>query len=142
MTVRKVLKPIVREYRPGKFREIHVLVEVDEHPAAMRELIEEQLRRRLREEVSIEELVLALYRYMQVVVRAIAPKLAEEDARTVADIQRLFERVEALRITAHALKVEVAEAKREELAAVDVVTDATWTRGRKEADQPGQKDLV
>ena len=136
----KVLKPIIREYRPGRFREIHVLVEVDEHPAAMREQIEEQLRRRLRDEVSVEQLIAALYRYASALERAAKLQLSDEDAKEVEQVHELFARLTKLQAKAEALQQAAATMKAEELQKLDIRTDDEWFDRKPPKGGGGKED--
>jgi len=126
--------------KDGKYRAVYVQVEDELHPAAVRQRVDEELHKRLRDEVSIEQLIAALYRYCRVLDRAVRKESTAEDADILAKIHDQFGRVHKLQEKAQALKEAVATATPEQLKDIDIRTDAEWfDRKPKKEDAKGDE---
>ncbi len=134
------LREIIEKGRDGKYRAKWVRVEEDIHPAAVRERIDAELQKRLRDEVSIEKLIGALYRYCRVLERAVLKQSEAGDQDIVAKIHEQFARVHKLQQKAEQLKEAAATATPEDLKKLDIRTDAEWfDRKPKQEDAKGEE---
>lgn len=126
--------------KDGKYRAIYVQVEDELHPAAVRARIDEEMQKRLRDQVSIEQLIAALYRYCSVMERAILKQSEAGDQDIVAKVHDLFAHVHKLQQKAEQLKEAVATATPEQLKDIDIRTDAEWfDRKPKKEDAKGDE---
>lgn len=135
------LREVIEKGRDGKYRAIYVQVEDELHPAAVRQRVDEELQKRLRDEVSIEQLIAALYRYCRVMERAILKQSEAGDQDIVERVHDLFAQVHKLQQKAEQLKEAAATATPEELKKLDIRTDAEWfDRKPKKEDADGGKE--
>lgn len=129
------LERIIEKGRDGKYRAKYVRVEEELHPAAVRQRIDAELQKRLREDVSIEQLIAALYRYCRVMERAILKQSEAGDQDIVAKVHDLFARVHKLQQKAQALKEAVATATPDQLKDIDIRSDAEWRKPSKQVEE-------
>lgn len=136
------LREVIEKGRDGKYRAKWVRVEEELHPAAVRQRVDEELQKRLRDEVSIEQLIAALYRYCRVLERAVRKESTAEDADILAKIHDQFARVHKLQQKAEQLKEAVATATPEQLKDIDIRTDAEWfdRKPKEDADSGKEKN--